>query len=119
MRMPRVTPSRQPELSGGVKNLFAPDDEECIAEVHSVNFAALVQHYDFIESFFDGFANGPNIIQSRKMVLTPVQGDAGVPPVFTDGRAHRFAMFGETRRANNENSTCGYFSSLCQKPTVL
>ncbi len=97
-----MTPSRQPDVRGSAFG----------------NFAALVQHNDFIESFFDSFANGPNIIQPRNG-FDAGQGRRGVPPVFTDGQAHRFAMFGETRGVNNEIHLRILFVALPEADAVI
>jgi len=87
-----VTPSRQPELSRGVR-IFSFFTAKIFAEVHSALRRAR-EHDHFVKAIFGSFATGPNIIEPEASLRR--REESGVAAVFAEGQAHDFAMFGKT-----------------------
>src|SRR5207302_1894167 len=90
---------------------FAVFDGEDVCGRAFGNFAALVAHDDFVESFFDCFGNGPNIIEPGD-ALYAGEGRSGVAAVFAEAEAHGFAMFGEAGGVNDEVDLRMLFAAL-------
>src|SRR4029077_15116030 len=83
----------------GSKDLVVFDGEDICGSAFG-DFAALVEHDDFVETFFDCFRKGPNIIEPGD-ALYASHGRRGVAAVFAEGQAHDLAMFGEAGGVND------------------
>ena len=99
IKMPRVTPSRQPELRR--RKDFVAFHDENIRRGTLSDFSALVQQNHFVESFLLRFGDGPNVGQPGNRFYARERG-GGVASVLANGEAHRLVIVGKGRSVDDE-----------------
>jgi hypothetical protein len=65
------------------------------------DFAAFIEHDDFIASVFLRFRDGPDVVEPRNCFYAD-EGGGGVPAMFADGEANWLLIFGKRRGVDDE-----------------